>query len=224
MIIKCNRIKLIKLFAIITFFAIICLFSSKNVQAQFFPQFPAYPYFSPFVSFPTAPFPSLAPSFAPFAPFAPPTRWPTASIQGTTVFIPTTLTAFDLKIPGFGNVLTAIGAPITVFIYPSGYVPPAPILPLPFIPTVVNPSIIPPPGITPILPPPPVLAPTFISVPPPTAIAPIVVPTPIVAPTVVAPATTGILPSVSGLLFPFSFPSFPSYNTPYFPINPIFWW
>ena len=220
MIIKGNRARQIKIFAFISFVTVICLFSAKNIQAQSF-QFPVYPYFSPFVPYPTLTFPTLAPSIFPFTPILPPTRLPTASIQGTTVFVPTTLTTFGINVPGFGGLLTSISPPITIFIYPTGYVPPAPIVPTVIAPTVIPPTVVPPPPPTVIAPtiiPPPaptiiaptVVAPTVIAptVVPPTVIAPTVVPPTIIAPTTALPSTTEILAAPSGVLFPFSFPYF----------------
>jgi len=158
------RNKAIKIFELTALAVITSLFLTASAQAQVFPLpygFPTYPYFSPII--PSAQIYPVqsAPAF-PLSPSLPPT---TASIQGVTIYIPISATSFNLGIgiPGFGTAigpslkLTSLSAPTTVFIYPSGYVPP------PAVPTVVAPSVVAPTTAAPTAIPPTAVVPTTTS-------------------------------------------------------------
>ena len=185
MINRLNYKESLRLFFIISMLTVMGLFSSINTHAQLNIPFPAYSYFSPFTlsnPFSLASIPLSAPFALPFIPPLGPTVVPTASIQGSTIYIPTSITTFGINIPGLGPQLDNLLAPAIIFIYPSGYVPPAPIVPV--IPTVAVPPIIPPTALG-------------LTIPPPTVAAPTVVPTPIVAPTVTPlPPPTAVAPTV----------------------------
>ena len=157
-----NRFRQVSLSLLIIFiFGIFVLYSFPS-QAQLFPPFSSFgslalPPYSPFPQIPTYSF------FTPFAnPFGytgglntnllPTSLWgslpplqpsPIASIAGvTTVFIPPTLTNFgvNIKAPGFNTIkLTSLVAPLTLFIYPNGYTPPAP---APVVPPTITPPVI----------------------------------------------------------------------------------
>jgi hypothetical protein len=194
-----NRINAITLFSIIVFVAGTCLFSSMNVQAQFFP-FPVYPYFSPFIPYSPLFFP-IPPAVASPLPTATLAPLPTATILGTTIYIPLTVTSFNLGInaPGVGTItkLTGLTAPTTIIIYPAGYVPPPPVAPPVVVPTIPAPTIA-----------------------VPTIIAPTLIPPTVIVPTAIAPSVTATAPAiVSGLFLPFlpfSRPSFSFFPFPLF--------
>ena len=189
-------------------FVIFSVIFTCSAQAQYPPfsygfsnGFPGgYRLFNSFANFfPVANyFPTLAPTARSATWFSP--RSTLATIQGTTIYTPAT----DIKIaaPGFGSLLTGIVPPVTVFIYPTGYVPPAPVPPVVVAPTVV-----------------------------PTVIAPPVIPSviaPAVSPTVLPPTASSIPASISAAygfgLLPFNlYNSFNSFNSfSYFPPYSIF--
>ena len=152
-------------------------------------QIPTYPFFSPFNPLGVAtsqvfnlPGASVQGGLVPISPIG-----PLAVIAGaTTVFVPATATdlRINVKVPGVTNIqLTSLVAPLTVFVYPSGYTPPP------------APAVIPPPVTTPI----PVVTPTPITTPA----------SPTVITSVITTPTATVLPAVlsgSGTLFPFYFP------------------
>lgn len=222
-----NYSKSLRQFFTISIVLVISLFSSINTHAQLNIPFPAYPYFSPFTlanPFSLTSIPLSAPFALPFIPPLRPTGVPTASIQGTTIYIPTSLTSFGINIPGLGPQLDNLLPPAIIFIYPSGYTPPAPLPPI--IPTVAAPAIIPPTALGLAIPPATVVAPTVLAPPPPVAVAPTVdritptfIPITVIDPLAIpfstiapisAPPATGTNPAAaSGLLLPFGYsPSF----------------
>jgi len=157
-----NRFRQVFMSLLIIFiFGIFGFFSSPS-QAQLFPAFTSFgslapPAYSPFPQIPTYSF------FTPFVnPFGysgglntnllPTSLWgslppfqpaPVASIAGiTTVFIPPSITDLfvNIKAPGVTSIkLTSLVAPLTIFIYPTGYTPPVPVPIVP--PTITTPAI-----------------------------------------------------------------------------------
>ncbi|MGA1873982.1 MAG: hypothetical protein ACMUIA_00045 [bacterium] len=114
------------------------------------PQIPTYPLFTPFRNPLGLPSLSLNPRLpaatvqGALSPFLPN---PIASIAGTTtIFVPTTITILDkvvIKPPNIEPIkLSSITVPLTVYIYPVGYVPPAP-APVTTVPaTTITPTVI----------------------------------------------------------------------------------
>ncbi|MGA1875472.1 MAG: hypothetical protein ACMUIA_07680 [bacterium] len=173
--------KFINFFCLIIFLISLSLCSPKDIQAQFFPLsygFPGYAYFNPLINpFLLANFPLLAPpALPPATPFSP-VPIPSASIQGTTIYVPPTATGIKISGPGLGQLLSGIIPPATIFIYPSGYVPPAPVTPVP----------VPPPA-------PVSTAPVIPTVTPPV----ITVPATTIAPTSALPSATVVPGAISG--------------------------